>query len=273
MKRYSIGMSTCGNLIGAEDFLKYAEAGVEKMELSFPCHAYADVDWNALKRGADRAGIVIHSVHLPFSTEFNPAHQDETVRQTAAERFQQIMDRSAVTEANIYVIHASSEPISDSDRPKMMKNAKNSLAALADFAAKRGVRVAVEDLPRTCLGNNSDEISELISVHENLFVCFDTNHLLGEDNAAFVKRLGQKIITTHFSDYDFIDERHLLPGEGSVNWPKLMDALDSVGYCGPLMYELGFQTKNIARTRLLTPADFVQNANELMERKTLTVIR
>ena len=36
MKQYAIGMSTCGELICPEDFLKYAKAGVCKMELSFP---------------------------------------------------------------------------------------------------------------------------------------------------------------------------------------------------------------------------------------------
>ncbi len=273
MRTYSIGMSTCGNLICPADFLKYAKAGVEKMELSFPCDAYGGIDWGALKHGADRAGMILHSIHLPFSMESNPAQLDEAVRQAAVENFKQIMEQSAVTGAGIYVIHASSEPISDSDRPKAMENAKKSLAELAVFAAKQNVRIAVEDLPRTCLGKNSDEILELISVHENLFVCFDTNHLLVEDNTAFVKRVGKKIITTHFSDYDFIDERHWLPGEGKINWPELMVALDGAGYCGPLMYELNFAAKNITRTRPLVPEDFVQNAHELMERRPLTIIK
>lgn len=262
MKQYAIGMSTCGELICPEDFLKYAKAGVCKMELSFPCNAYGGIDWAALKRGADSAGVELFSVHLPFSMESNPAQLDESVRQAAVKNFKNIMAKSSVTGAGVYVIHASSEPILDADRPAAMKNAKKSLTDLADFAQQMGVRIAVEDLPRTCLGKNSDEIFELISAHENLYVCFDTNHLLGEDISAFIERVGGKIITTHVSDYDFIDERHWLPGRGSINWPELMDALDNAGYNGPLMYEL--------KMGRLTPEDFVQNAQELMERRPLT---
>ena len=273
MKTYSIGMSTSGVIIAPADFEKYAKAGVEKMELSFPCDSFGSVDWSALKCGADSAGIIIHSVHLPFSMESNPAQLDESIRRAAVENFKQVIKQSSVTGAGIYVIHASSEPISDADRPKAMENAKKSLTELALFAAEQGIRIAVEDLPRTCLGKNSDEILELISVHENLFVCFDTNHLLGEDNTAFVRRVGKKIITTHFSDYDFIDERHWLPGEGKINWTALMDALDDAEYCGPLMYELKFASKNITRTRPLVPGDFVRNAHELMERRPLTIIK
>lgn len=152
MKQYAIGMSTCGELICPEDFLKYAEAGVCKMELSFPCNAYSGIDWAALKRGADSAGVELFSVHLPFSMESNPAQLDESVRQAAVKNFKNIMAKSSVTGAGVYVIHASSEPILDADRPAAMKNAKKSLADLAGFAQEMGVRIAVEDLPRTCLG-------------------------------------------------------------------------------------------------------------------------
>ena len=272
MKTYSVGMSTCGEVIAPEDFFKYAEAGVEKMELSFPSGTYEGMDWSALKCGADGMGIEIYSIHLPFSQQFNPAQLDNAVRCAAVERFQKIIEASQVTDAKVYVIHASSEPIFDCERMQAMRNARESLAAIADFALRRGVRIAVENLPRTCLGKNSEEILELISVHENLYVCFDTNHLLEEDSLSFIKSIGDKMITTHISDYDFTDERHWLPGEGKINWPEMMGALDAVGYAGPLMYELKFLAKNKRRLRPLEPADFVKNAEELMKRRPLTKI-
>ena len=42
------------------------------------------------------------------------------------------------------------------------------------------------------------------------------NHLLGESHTDFMKALKHNIITTHLSDYDGVDERHWLPGEGIV---------------------------------------------------------
>ena len=271
MKTYKIAVSTCGRLIQPEEFERYAEAGVEQMELCFRWDAYDDVDWAALKKGADKAGITICSIHLPFSGEDNPAHMDETVRNKAIARYKDIMTKSSVTGATVYVIHASSEPIPDEERSLQMEHAKKTLAELAAFAKTIDACIAVEDLPRTCLGRNSDEILELISAHENLFVCFDTNHLLMQKNEDFVKAVGNKIVTTHFSDYDFVDEKHWLPGMGDIDWVSLMDALDRVDYQGPVLYELYYAKGKIV-PHVVEPAEYVRNAKELMTRKTLTKI-
>ena len=85
-----------------------------------------------------------------------------------------------------------------------------------------------------------EEIEELLSAHPSLRVCFDTNHLLGgRCPLEFVREIGDKIVSLHVSDYDGIDEKHWLPGEGIVDWAAIMDALDEVGYDGPFLYELG----------------------------------
>jgi sugar phosphate isomerase/epimerase len=104
----------------------------------------------------------------------------------------------------------------------------------------------------------------LTEIDPRLGVCFDTNHLLGEEAVSFIHRLGTKIVTTHVSDYDFVDERHWLPGEGRLNWVTLIQALRAIDFRGVWMYELGFTApKTISRPRDLTCADFVRNANEI----------
>ena len=173
------------------------------------------------------------------------------------------------------VIHASGEPVPEdaAGRRERMECAKDSLARLADVAASCGCVIAVEDLPRTCLGRNSDEILELIGAHDALRVCFDTNHLLGESPVDFIRKLKGKIITTHVSDYDFINERHWLPGEGDLDWSAILDALREIGYDGVWLYEIGFVCpKSILRPRNLTCEDFAQNARELFLGKKPAVI-
>ena len=154
-----------------------------------------------------------------------------------------------------------------------MENAKRSLDALAKVCRESGVTLCVEDLPRTCIGNCSAEILDLISVNSDLRVCFDTNHLLFEKPVDFVRAVADKIVTVHVSDYDFIDERHWLPGEGDVEWSALLAALDEVGYSGPWLYEIGLEApKSIIRARDLTPRDFVLNAEELFLHKPFSVL-
>jgi signal peptidase I len=47
-----------------------------------------------------------------------------------------------------------------------------------------------------------------------------------------------RVVTTHVSDYDFIDERHLFPGEGKNNWQEILTALENAGYEGTWNYEI-----------------------------------
>ena len=45
-------------------------------------------------------------------------------------------------------------------------------------------------------------------------------------------------------DYDFIDERHRLPGLGVNDWSGILSILETGGYCGPLMYEIAFKSRD-----------------------------
>ena len=92
-------------------------------------------------------------------------------------------------------------------------------------------------------------------------------------HAEFLKAAGPLIATLHISDYDFVNERHWFPGEGKIDWRALADGLDAIGYTDAFTYELSFKgnPKTVARSRNLTPEDFVRNAREIEERSPLTV--
>jgi sugar phosphate isomerase/epimerase len=93
-------------------------------------------------------------------------------------------------------------------------------------------------------------------------VCFDTNHLLSEDLCEFIEKVGDKIVSTHISDYDFVNERHWLPGEGKIDWQKLINELKKVNYNEMWLYELNMGFLNtINRSRELTLDDVVKNRN------------
>ena len=101
------------------------------------------------------------------------------------------------------------------------------------------MRLAVENLPRTCLIRNSDEALYMFENNPDLYMVFDTNHCLMQDNTEFVNIVGEHIISLHVSDYDFIDERHVLPFDGKNDWKSIITALENKGYTGPWMYEVG----------------------------------
>ena len=86
--------------------------------------------------------------------------------------------------------------------------------------------------------------------------------------------MGDKIVTTHVSDYDEKNERHWLSGEGVIDWKALKDALIAVGYDGPWLYELGLSGSlpTIDRERRLEYSDFKRNYDEIMSDLPITTI-
>lgn len=262
-----LALSTNGAAATRETFQKYREAQIPAMEVSNGQMADADrIDFPMLRRCADEFGITLWSYHLPFAPFKSLDPSVPALAEGTVAYFCSLIDKAADAGIRIFVVHPSGEPIAEEDRSMRMSTAKKSLFALAEYAKKKGGVIAVEDLPRTCLGRDSSDILELISAHPDLRVCFDTNHLLKEDIGDFIRAVGDKIVTTHVSDYDFINERHWLPGEGQIDWAMLKNTLKSVGYAGCWLYELGLGGSDwtIDRPRALTHRDIRRNYEEIM---------
>lgn len=260
------GMSVHDVHLTEEYFAACRAAGLYSVEVSCSPEKYETLDWAALAALAKRHGLVLNSVHLPFSGRISIAHPDPVLRAQAMERDRAVLRGAASAGIRIAVIHPSSEPISDEERETVLGYAQSNLHALAELAAELEMTAAVENLPRTCLGRNSAEMMRLLAADDRLRVCFDTNHLLSEPIADFVRALGAKIVTLHVSDYDFVDERHGMPGEGDVDWREFMALLDEIGYRGVFNYELalGAETRMTLREREVTPADCRANYDSLL---------
>ena len=273
---FKIGLSSCGKTINDELFSAYRETGIKAIEITMSYDLYDSIDYESIAALSQKYDIELWSFHLPFCPfeKIDISSVDSDKREYSISYFTELIKKASAIGIDKFVVHPSIEPIDDIERSEKMECAKKSLAELAEIAAQCGAVIAVENLPRTCLGKNSIEIEELLSADDRLRVCFDTNHLLKEDFEDFIKRVGSKIITTHVSDYDFVDEKHWLPGEGKLDWTRLYNALKKSGYKGAWLYELAFgSTPKITRSRDLTTADFANNAKEIFEGKEITVIK
>ena len=147
------------------------------------------------------------------------------------------------TELNIPIIvaHASAEPILPEERSRRFQRAIQGLTMVGKQAKATGRRIAIEYLPRTCLGNNLAELTALLDrLEDDLFgVCLDVNHLMGRyaELPQVVRALGKRLIATHISDCDAVDEKHWLPGKGVLDWPPFIQSLREIEYTGPFTYE------------------------------------
>ncbi len=188
---------------------------------------------------ANQTGITLWSVHIPFGKGWDISVTDPAAQQQALDKIRGALELCRVLQPRKAVIHGSAEPIRDEDRAARLKASRRALAQLTPEFAALGIQLALEDLPRTCLGNTSDEVLELMDGIPGLGVCFDTNHLLKETPQEFIRKVGARIVTIHASDYDGPDERHWMPGEGINDWRQIVNGLRAVGYQGPFLFETG----------------------------------
>lgn len=212
--------------------LKCVEIGVKNSDGKL--HEYVQ---NLVKE-AKEENVTVWSIHLPFGNNYDISESDNEKRVTILENLSELIDLAAPLNPSVAVIHGSYEPIKSENRESKILACIESLKYLVEKCSSHGIKLAIECLPRTCIGNCSSEILRILGEVPGLFVCFDTNHLTIENPMEFVKKVGKHIISTHVSDYDGIDERHWLPGKGCINWPDILSNLESTGYDGPIMFEV-----------------------------------
>ena len=269
---FKIGLSTCGKVIDEALFRAYKDAGIAAMEVSPERDEFESIDYKGIKMLSEKYNIDLWSFHLPFLPFKEIDASRRELQAHTVEYLGELIKKASDIGIERYVLHASGEPSEEEDRRELIDTAKETVYSLSQIAKACGGCVAVESLPRTCIGRTSAELLELLSADDSVGVCFDTNHLLIESHKDFIKAVGNRIVTTHISDYDFINERHWLPGEGKTDWQSLIKDLNDSGYNGVWMYEIGFKCPaNIIRNRDLTCEDFANNARELFEGKKPTI--
>jgi hexosaminidase len=192
------------------------------------------------RQWADAAEIELWSLHVPFGKNVDLSSPSEPERQAVVRRLSACFDAYAPLGVKKMNIHGSSEitkPIPEEDRRARLASARKSLRELSEKAARMNAQVALECLPRACLGNTSAEVLALIDGIDSLGVTLDTNHLLQEKPEDFARKVGSRIVNTHIADYDGVDERHWLPGKGIVDFRAVVAALEAAGYPGPFIFE------------------------------------
>ncbi len=282
MKReeMKIGASMCfKNSLTEENLTSLAKAGLDYIEY---CGSYIttmrtfDFPANAEKHLelVRKCGLEPWSFHLPFSRKLDISNTDKELRAITITTNRTLIEAAARAGAKVAVLHPSSEPITDDMRPERMRLSREAIIELCEVAKANGVRLAVENLPRTCLTRTSDEMIELLK-DTGAGMIFDTNHNLIEDNCDYINNVadaGIEILSVHCSDYyrdeeGVLDERHTLPGTGINKWNDIVDTLIARGYEGPLMYEVPANAKNRAEDDPITPEELTQNMRDVRDGK------
>ena len=275
---YKIGLSTTGKKIEPKLFEEAKNAGIDCFEVSIRYDGYDNLDYQGLRKMADDYGIKLWSFHLPFKPfDFiDISTTDKEWRKKSVAYIAEVLKKGADIGFDKFILHSGglTKRQTQKEVDDRLNCACESYVEMAEIAQKEGGVICVENLPPVCVGKDIEEVKKLVSADSRLKVCFDTNHLLPGDGAEFIKAFSDRLITIHVSDYDFINERHWIPGEGKLDFQKILLALKEIGYQGPWLYEVGFDAEadGMVRERDINCFDISKNAKEIFENKPLTKI-
>ena len=130
---------------------------------------------------------------------------------------------------------------------------RRSVARLAEAAAEREIKLAIEHFPGTALPTALDTLAFIRQVeHDNLYLLYDSGHIQmsGEEPAAVIANAGDRLGYMHFDDNDGMKDLHWSLLEGVMTDESLvatLRALDAVGYQGALSLELNPSLANPKR--------------------------
>ena len=206
-----------------------------------------------LSAASRRTGLPI-SVCGAFGAERDVSHEDEVVRRAGVAYLKECVDLaqsvgSPHVAGPMYSATGRTRMLEPAEREAQRERAAESLREVADYAADRGVRLAVEPLNRfeTDLVNTVDQGLELFARigRDNVGFMLDTFHMNIEEKSlgAAIRAAGDKLFHVQASEND-----RGTPGSGNVAWPEVFTALDEIGYRGTIVIESFLPTvREIAR--------------------------
>lgn len=191
------------------------------------------------------------SVHAPI-WDINLASHIAGFRRVSIEQVKWSMDLARNLGSRLVTLHPGHMPpypFISSLRESGKKNFLDSLQTLLDYSAETGVPIGLENLP---LGLSFcytlDELIDYVNSFENLRVTLDVPHayvigkflqLIDKKKAATppedeiaeaIRKLGNRIINIHLHDNDGSWDQHKVPGEGTIDFKPIVEAMKEINY-------------------------------------------
>ena len=246
--------------LGRDHLVEIGSYGFDQVEV-FAARTHFDYhDAKAigeLGRWLGEAGLTLHSIHAPIVEDIangrwigalSLAAADTDAREHALRETASAIDIARQIPTKFLVVHLG---VPDELVPLAGANlrdaALDSLERVVALAEPAGLQVAVELMP-----NDLSRSAALVEIVEddlelpNVGICLDFGHAALEgDVVDAVETVAGLLVTTHVHDNRGRSDDHLVPFDGTIDWPSVLTSLQKVGYEGTLMFELA-GTRNAA---------------------------
>lgn len=201
----------------------------------------------------DDLQLECNQAHAPFEVKSEDPFDVSNVRYL---RLIRSLESASIMGAKCIIVHALTPP----EGVSMLEYNYRFYKSLEPYCEKFGIKVAVENLftsprdPETKLLSNKKfgkpaymmELMNKLSP-DNFVICIDLGHakLTGNNPEDFIRGIdGSRLKALHVQDNDFVDDCHILPFNGKLNWANITESLAEVGYDSELTLEVfGFLGK------------------------------
>ncbi|RKD34638.1 sugar phosphate isomerase/epimerase family protein [Thermohalobacter berrensis] len=200
-------------------------------------------------------GLLIENIHVPYNYCEDLWSRENLIRQKAIKTHIEWIEECAKYNIPIIVMH-----VSDKNALKTPnKYGLFSLYELTKKAEELNVTLAIEN---TKYYSFIDYLLEYIK-SDYLGFCYDSSHdwLYGKEKCGILNRWKYRLICTHLSDNNGVYDCHWLPGEGIINWQKVMRNVLIPSYRGNLTLEVIAQ-----REKYCKPEKFLKEAYNRLQK-------
>jgi sugar phosphate isomerase/epimerase len=245
-----------GQRLSREHLLEIAAHGFDTVEV-FATRSHFDYQnptaVGDLQQWLAEAGLTLHAVHAPTMASYEGgrpagllslASTDAAARALAVAEAEHAIHIARRIPMAFLVTHLGVARTQTPAAPDGRAAARRSIEELHRIAAPLGVQIAVEVIP-----NELSRVGSLVHFVEDdlealdgplVGVCLDFGHAhMDGDVIDAIETVSEHFLTTHVHDNRGRTDDHLVPFEGTIEWPSALTAVQKVGYEGPLIFEIG----------------------------------
>jgi sugar phosphate isomerase/epimerase len=229
------------NRLDSKIFSKIAEAGFDSVELYMhkPHFNFDDVTTvQYIKEVLNTNGLTVNSIHCPFYRQIEEAKNgkwlnitslNDDLRKESVEWIKRAISLAEMIPYNYAVLHFGDiNDINVSDL--LFRAGAESIEMLVNHAEQYHVAIALENIPnKIATSGMLINFIEQYGFKGKIVICIDTGHAAMEgDVVEKIQTLGKLIKTVHLHDTLNFKDEHLPPGEGILEWKKILSALKEI---------------------------------------------
>jgi sugar phosphate isomerase/epimerase len=250
-----------GQRLSREHLLEIAAHGFDTVEVfatrtHFDYHNPSAV--GDLQQWLAEAGLTLHGIHAPIMTAYesgrhvgslNLASSDAEARAQAVAETERALHIARRIPVKVLVTHIGLARTPAQVRAGATQGtdsraaAGRSIEAIQRMAAPLGVQIAIEVIPNELSRAGSlvhfveDDLDGLEGTAVGICLDFGHAHMDG-DLLDAIETVSGHFTTTHVHDNGGRTDDHLVPFDGTIDWPAALTAIQKVGYDGTLLFEI-----------------------------------